>query len=106
MSVERARCGASTLSRQGRLLSFETLRRAGLSRTSLARCERYRRKRERVGTYVAMLAWPDGTRCLLALHTTLPGVAVLSDGMKADAYEDAFGLIEDGFLPLLALRNG
>lgn len=95
MNVERARCGASALSRQGRLLPFETLRRAGLSRTSLARFERYRRKRERVGT-----------RCLLALHTTLPGVAVLSDGMKADAYEDAFGLIEDGFLPLLALRNG
>lgn len=67
MSMERARCGALALSRQGRLLPFETLRQAGLSRTSLTRCERYRRKREQAGAHVGLVAWPCGTWCVLAM---------------------------------------
>lgn len=95
---------AAALPCLGLLQPFETLRRAGLSGTSLARCERYRCKRERQGAHVALLAWPDGTWCVLAMYAAPPGVAVLNDEAKADAYDDAKQLIQDGFLPLLALR--
>jgi len=93
-----------TLSRSGHLQPFETLRQSGLSATSLNRCNRYRRKRERQGARVALMVWPDGTWCVLAMYPAGPGVVVLGDDSKAEAYEDARQMIRDGFLPLLALR--
>lgn len=104
MDFANASHGATHLARSGHLHPFETLRQTGLSATSLTRCNRYRRKRERQGARVALMVWPDGTWCVLAMHPTRAGLVVLGDDSKADAYEDARQMIRDGFLPLLALR--
>ncbi|TKD47329.1 hypothetical protein [Azotobacter chroococcum] len=105
MDFANASHGATHLARSGRLQPFETLRQTGLSATSLTRCNRYRRKRERQGARVALMVWPDGIWCVLAMHPTRAGLVVLGDDSKAGAYEDARQMIRDGFLPLLALRS-
>lgn len=71
----------------------------------LARCERYRRKRERLGARVALLSWPDGTWCVLAMHPTRAGLVVLGDDSKTDAYDEARRMMQNDLLPLLALRQ-
>lgn len=82
---------------------FELLRHSGISKACIGRLERYRRRQQAKGAEVLLIAWPDGTWCLLALHYAqlLPA---LTSGQIADAYAEAFDWIAAEQLPLLVLR--
>ena len=81
---------------------FEVLRRVGLSSACMRRLERYGRSKQRQGA--AVLSWPDGTWCVLALHLPLLSAQVLTSEQIADAYACAFEWIAANTLPLLVLR--
>ena len=89
---------------KGNLLPFERLHQAGMSRACMMRLERYRRRQQAQGAEVLLIAWPDGTWGLLALHCPqlLPA---LTSGQIADAYTEAFDWIAAEQLPLLVLRH-
>jgi hypothetical protein len=86
------------------LSQFSTLRQIGLSTRSMQRLERYRTKNERLNRVVAVLSWPDGTWCALAMQTEKFKAVVIDEGQQVEAYEDARSQIDAGYLPMLSLR--
>lgn len=83
---------------------FPLLRQIGLSQATMQRLIRYRNKHESLGRAVAVMTWPDGTWCVLAMHTENFCLVAIEDGQKAAAYGDARSMIEGGYLPLLHMR--
>lgn len=86
------------------LKPFSVLREVGLSSVYMQRLERYRTKHERLNRVVAVLNWPDGTWCALAMHTENFSAVIIDEGQKNDAYEDARSCLDGGYLPLISLH--
>ena len=85
------------------LQPFSILRRVGLSSVCMQRLERYRTRHERLNRVVGVLSWPDGTWCVLAMHTEKFSAVVIDEGQKVEAYEDARSCLDGDYLPLISL---
>jgi len=83
---------------------FSILRQIHFSSRSMQRLERYRTKHERLDRAVAIISWPDGTWCALAMHIEKLSAVSFDGDQKQDAYEEARSMIDSGYLPLLSLR--
>jgi len=93
-----------TVANTAELRPFSVLRKIGLSSSHMQRLERYRSKHERLNRVVGVLRWPDGTWCVLAIHSEKFNAVIVDEGQQAAAYEDARSMIDGDFLPLLSLR--
>ncbi|ELQ3329472.1 hypothetical protein [Pseudomonas aeruginosa] len=100
--MSKAKLAALKMAPQGVPFPFESLREIGLSGRTLGRIESYRKRHSRGD--VLLLRWLDGVWCVVALAPSLLG-PVLTTPQIADLYGEAKSAIDDGYLPLMRLRN-